>query len=599
MASDSTFSDSGGRDRHSSVPRVVPPGASGVFSPQEVHLPERVLLPDVTSRILHGHGVNASRPRKVLALLSDGRWWSLRDLVRTSGVAHAVTSGLVADLVDAGELVRERDNGQDRVRLARPEDYAAAGADDLADPVAHLAPGYRRIALELSRVVSGGPTSDLDLDHVTATADTALRRALFLATRFELADSTVLCVGDHDLTSVALALVSPGTRVTVVDIDERVLAHIDKTTEQLGVQVRTHAADLRLGLPSTLRGTADVVFTDPPYTPDGVELFVRRGLEGMSDPRKGRVLLSYGVSEASPRPAATTQARLLRMELLVEAMWPDFNRYHGAESIGAASDLYVLRPLSRARPSAMGDNARVYSQGTNAKEARGGLDHDRAEAVLRHVDEDLGESAAGSVPVLVGSWPREIAGSRTVRLSTWMDSPVTDVVHAVVNLTGGWERLVPRVALAAAVGTESVYLLVPSSSTWVRDQTGQEALRTCVEPRFRVRFLRGFGANDLSAIRLVPRTAPEPAPKAGPTAFALRLLTHVQERAHGTLTSTLRAGLVETSRLQGRPMNKRTSRHAVAATPRWILGHNLLDLPGHRFEELPRVAADLLEQVEE
>src|SRR5699024_2333375 len=138
-----------------------------------------------------------------------------------------------------------------------------------------------------------------------------------------------------------------------------------------------------------------------------------------------------------------------------------------------------------------------------------------------------------------------------------------------------------------------------SSSTWVRDQTGQEALRTCVEPRFRVRFLRGFGANDLSAIRLVPRTAPEPAPKAGPTALALRLLTHVQERAHGTLSSALRAGLVEASRRRGRPINKRTSRHAVAATPRWISGHSPLGLPGQRFEELPRVAADLLEQVEE
>src|SRR5699024_10998579 len=106
-------------------------------------------------------------------------------------------------------------------------------------------------------------------------------------------------------------------------------------------------------------------------------------------------LLSYGVSEASPRPAATTQARLLRLELLVESMWPDFNRYHGAESIGAASDLYVLRPLSRARPFSMGDNARVYSQGVNAKEARGGLDHDRAEAVLRRVGEDLEECATG------------------------------------------------------------------------------------------------------------------------------------------------------------------------------------------------------------
>ena len=133
----------------------------------------------------------------------------------------------------------------------------------------------------------------------------------------------------------------------------------------------------------------------------------------------------------------------------------------------------------------------------------------------------------------------------------------------------------------------------------MRDQAGQEALRACVEPRFRARFLRGFGADDLTMIRLVPRAAPEPEPGTGPTTFALRLLTYVQERAHGTLTSTLRAGLVEISRLRDRPINKRTSRHAVAATPRWLSGHNLLDLPGHRFAELPRVTADLLERVED
>lgn len=598
MASDPMFPDPGSRDPRSPVPRVVPPGASGISSPQEVRLPEKVLLPEVTARILHGHGVNASRPRKVLALLSDGRWWSVRDLVRAGGVAHIVTAGLVADLLEAEELIREKNNGQDRVRLARPDDYAAALTEDLADPVAHLLPGYRRIAVELARTVNQGPSSDLDLDHITATADTALRRALYLSTRFDLADRTVLCVGDHDLTSVALTLVSPGTRVEVVDIDERVLAHIDATTERIGTQVRTHAADLRLGLPSTLRGIADVVFTDPPYTPDGVELFVRRGLEGMSDPRRGRVLLAYGISEASPKPAVTTQARLLRMDLLMEAVWPDFNRYHGAESIGAASDLYVLRPLSRSVPSHGGDTAHVYSQGVNAKEARGGLGSDRAEAVLRRVGEDLGESAGESGPVMVGAWPQESARSGTVRLSTWMDAPVTDAVHAVLNLTGGWERLAPRAALAAALEAETVYLLLPSSSSWVRDREGQDALRARVEPRFRARFLRGFGADDLTAIRLVPRAAPEPGPGAGPTAFALRLLTHVQERAHGTLTSTLRAGLVETSHLRGEPINKRTSRHAVAATPRWVAGHTLLDLPGHRFEELPRVAADLLERVE-
>ncbi|WP_047871114.1 bis-aminopropyl spermidine synthase family protein [Nocardiopsis sp. RV163] len=548
-------------------------------------------LPEPAAELLRGHGVDAPRLRRVLALLSDGREWEANALVRASGVAYALVSSLMAALTEAGELAPG--DGRGRVRLVRPGRYAGAAGEEPADPVAHLLPRYSRALAELARAVEAGPASDLDLDHVAATAETALRRALLLSTRFDLRDRTLLCVGDHDLTSVALTLVCPGARAQVVDIDERVLAHIDALAADLGLAVRTHAADLRLGLPPAVRGGADVVFTDPPYTPDGVELFVRRGVEGMADPRRGRVLVAYGASETTPRLAAATQARLVRMDLLLEAVWPDFNRYHGAESIGAASDLYVLRPLARALPAPSGEVARVYSQGVNAKEARGGLDAVRARAALDRVAEETagtggaGEAAADRAPTLVGAWPGEVAGAGRVRLSTWLEAPGQGGGRSVVNLTGGWDRWAARAALAAAGDT--VYVLVPSSAACVRDEAGQRGLRALVEPRFGVRFLRGFGADDLTAVRLIRRPDADSAVE--------RLLVYVQERAHGTLTATLRAGLVEVSARLENPVNKRTARHAVAAAPGWVSGHTLLDLPEHRFGELRGVAADLLERV--
>ncbi|MFC9090227.1 bis-aminopropyl spermidine synthase family protein [Nocardiopsis dassonvillei] len=572
-------------------------------------------LPEPAAELLRGHGVDAPRLRRVLALLSDGREWEANALVRASGVAYALVSSLVGALAEAGELAPG--DGRGRVRLVRPERYAGAAGEEPADPVAHLLPRYSRALAELARAVEEGPASDLDLDHVAATAETALRRALLLSTRFDLRDRTLLCVGDHDLTSVALTLVCPGARAQVVDIDERVLAHIDALAADLGLAVRTHAADLRLGLPPAVRGGADVVFTDPPYTPDGVELFVRRGVEGMADPRRGRVLVAYGASETTPRLAAATQARLVRMDLLLEAVWPDFNRYHGAESIGAASDLYVLRLLARTLPAPSGEVARVYSQGVNAKEARGGLDADRARAVLDRVagetagpggsgeagahgragqsggtgesdkSGEAGEAGGDRAPTLVGAWPGEVAGSGRVRLSTWLEAPGQGGGRAVVNLTGGWDRWAARAALAAAGDT--VYVLVPSSAACVRDEAGQRGLRALVEPRFGVRFLRGFGADGLTAVRLTRRPDADSAVD--------RLLVYVQERAHGTLTATLRAGLVEVSAWRESPVNKRTARHAVAAAPEWVSGHTLLDLPEHRFGELRGVAADLLERV--
>ncbi|GAA1071362.1 bis-aminopropyl spermidine synthase family protein [Nocardiopsis metallicus] len=592
------------------------PGIPVLETPAAPRPDQHPPLPEAAQNFLREHGTDAPRPRMILALLSDGRWWSANDLVRASGVAYAVVSSLLKSLEEAGELVREPE--RDRCRLRRPAHYNGANAPILADPVAHLLSEHPRAAAELVRAVHEGPSSDLDLDHVSATAETALRRALFLATRFDLSQRTLLCVGDHDLTSLALTLVQPGARVSVVDLDERVLAHIDAVAERLGLPVRTYSADLRLGLPATLRESADLVFTDPPYTPDGVELFVRRGVEGLSDPKRGRVLVAYGASETTPKLAAATQARMVRSGLLMEAVWPDFNRYLGAESIGAASDLYVLRPLSRTRLFAGGDASRVYSQGSNAKEAKGGLTLERATAVLERVSELLGgegaeaaqstqdpaksdgaekagrsdrdDLAAGAaVPALVGDWPREVTKDVRVRLSTWMDSPTAVGTCSVVNLTGGWERLAPRVALAAT--TDETFVLVPSSSRWVRDEAGQREFRSLVEPGSRVRFLRGLGAPDLTAIRL--RRNPEPGGSTG------RLLAHVQGRAHGTLTTTMRTGLVEVAAWRGRPTNKRTARHAVASAPGWLNGHSLLDLPEHRFSELRVLASELVARVEE
>lgn len=584
---------------HPTSPGPVDPGAD---SPEAARVPgtpvpethaaprrdDHPSLPEAAEDFLREHGPDAARPRMVLELLSDGRWWSANDLVRASGVAHAVVASLFRALETAGEV--EREPGGDRRRLSSPVPYTGAAGPTLADPVAHLLPAHSRAAEELARAVAEGPASDLDLDHVSATAETALRRALFLATRFDLRHRTLLCVGDHDLTSLAVALVRPEARVLVVDLDERVLAHIDAVAARLGLPVRTHTADLRLGLPASLREGADLVFTDPPYTPDGVDLFVRRGVEGLADPRRGRVLVAYGASETTPKLAAATQARMVRSGLLLEAVWPDFNRYLGAESIGAASDLYVLRPLARTLPSPGGDSSRVYSQGVNAKEARGGLDAERATAVLERVAELTGaeDGDTAGAPSLVGDWPREVAGDPRVRLSTWMDSPTAVGPRAVVNLTGGWERLAPRVALAATA--DDTFVLVPSSSRWVRDEAGQKGFRALVEPAFRVRFLRGVGAADLTAIRCT---------RAAPGAGADRLLAHVQGRSHGTLTATLRTGLVEAAAQRGRPINKRTARHAVAAVPGWVAGHTLLDLPEHRFAELRAVASDLVSRVDE
>lgn len=187
------------------------------------------------------------------------------------------------------------------------------------------------------------PKPNTNLDHVAATAHTVEARAAWIARRFETKGLRVLFVGDHDLTSLALARSCPQAQIAVVDIDEALLEFLAAELRKTGADFRARHADLRRRFPSDLQGWADVFVADPPYTPDGVALFCARGAQGLRDAAQGRGLLAYGYGEDQPALGLAVHRAVLGLDCLVEELVPDFNRYHGAQAIGSASDWHVLR----------------------------------------------------------------------------------------------------------------------------------------------------------------------------------------------------------------------------------------------------------------
>ncbi|MBF8190523.1 bis-aminopropyl spermidine synthase family protein, partial [Nonomuraea sp. K274] len=313
-------------------------------------------------RLLGKAGTDSRRLRHALTLLCEGRWRTLTDLVRETATSRRTIESLLR------ELPLEHTGDTFRVPLGHTPDYqdllALAPAPE--DPVAHLLPHYAHALERLTDLIAAAPRARHTLDHVSATPETVLRRALLLGARFWLPGARLLCVGDHDLTSLAVKLVHPETDVTVVDVDDRILAHIDD--QDLGV--RTCWSDLRLGLPASARGH-DLAITDPPYTPEGISLFVARAVEGLRD--DGRVLLAYGASERTPMLAFKVQQSLSDLNLAYEAIYPDFNRYFGAEAIGSAADLYILRPTTKTHPAVSSRLSRtttaIYTQGPQSIES--------------------------------------------------------------------------------------------------------------------------------------------------------------------------------------------------------------------------------------
>ena len=557
---------------------------------------------DRLTALLHQAGADAGRLLRVPAALSDGRWWTARGLVRHTAVAYrnvdAVLGALAADL-EAEQPpqqgpARGAGRAEPQYRLRRGAEYSWAAAlaapDPAAGPLTDAEQRFPEAAAELARLVAEAPAPRADLDHVAATPGTALRRAAYLADHLALGGRRLLCVGDHDLTSLAALLVAPDAEAAVVDVDERMLDYIDGAAARLGLPVRCFFADLRLGIPAAAGG-ADLAFTDPPYTPDGVDLFVRRALQGLADPRRGRVAVAYGASETTPQLVKSTQARLARLDVLVEALLPEFNRYTGAEAIGASSDLYVLRGTAKNAPADPPERARIYSQGGNAKESavrRAGARLEAAGPV------GGGAAAAGAdragraadvhalldgADVAVGPWDAEQLpeGVRPVGLRAWLTAPVPVERAAVVDLTSGWEGLLSRVLLAA--GSGAVRALVRSTAPEVRTARGQAGLRDLLGPGRTVRFLAGSPAPGWTAVEVSATRASGLAPGA-------QLAAHCIGSAHGPLPRILREALIEQARASETAVNKRTARTLVSEHAPWTAGHTVLDLPAHRFADL-------------
>jgi hypothetical protein len=355
---------------------------STAFSTEADGLASLLAKPDID-----GQGVLA-----VARLLSSAAWHTIDELVSKTGVPRR-TVELV--LNTAGESLQSRQGAYRFERDAARFFASVYGRRWSAVAELLSADAVGAMTDVFGAWVRDAPKPKRSLDHVPATPETLLRRAAYLLDAFDLQDKTVTFIGDHDLTSMALAHLSQRIdrriRPWVVDIDEELLTFMHLTAERSALpQLGLTFGDLRLGLPASLRGKATVAFTDPPYTPAGVNLFVRRSLEALVPGGGGRVLLAYGFAPHRAGDGLKVQRELSALALSSLAQIPKFNCYQGAQAIGSRADLYVLAPTGKTAVAVQSKNAKttgsnIYSQGPEADGAP------TAEAPgLRFIDDSSG-----------------------------------------------------------------------------------------------------------------------------------------------------------------------------------------------------------------
>lgn len=204
----------------------------------------------------------------------------------------------------------------------------------------------------------GRPEADVKIDQAHCSQETSVRRALLALKGKCLVGKNVVCVGDDDLVCLALASIIktlfPGerqtkTRIHVLDVDPRLIAFIEGVANCHDLPIQCHQGDLRQGLPEALEGLGDCFFTDPPYTLQGLDLFLSRGISTLKPLQGLPIFLSFG--HVSYDEGHGMMARLVGMGLTIETMTPRFNHYEGASILGSISQMLVLKTSSHTRAS--------------------------------------------------------------------------------------------------------------------------------------------------------------------------------------------------------------------------------------------------------
>ena len=502
---------------------------------------------------------------------------SFDTLVRESAVEHRTASSLVNALGD--DLVSMTD-GRLQIVHERADQYRELinhrqlFSTTPDDPLGRLLNAHSPVVAKLARLIEKAPASRKSLDHVSATAETAVRRALWLECTFDLDNARVLCIGDHDLTSVAIAEVNPRTAVTVVDIDDDILGYIDSMGY---ASIRCLWSDFRYGLAPRAEGWADLVFTDPPYTPEGVKLFLGRGVQGLRNSELARLVMADGFSEMHPVLGLKVQRAAASLHLTFDTILPGFNSYHGAQAVGSRSSIYVLRPTSRTWRSAYTNGkstTNIYTHGSQSIER----EPEDVTPEVETADTRAAASNERSVKMVGAGWPSKEATSLKAVLLGQLGSTSCVAVNLISD-PGGW-----LFRLLLAVNATRIAILVSNNHPAITNEKAQKNLQALVASKYKLKLCR---STPNSHYAIVEADVIEE----GDLDLAERVVRGILDRAHGKVQNTWRESVIRAAGTTDKALTKNEARELIEASgvAQEVLASQLLVLPRDAIESLIRL----------
>ena len=310
------------------------------------------ILTLVAERAQLAEGVEGVRS----VLVTMYRFPSLKNkkVSQKTGIAIPALAAVRGELVKAGIIEKKNflgENGRTWIRENLNLKFEHDPLPNNFESVLTEIPEEFAFFNKIEEILCNRPEPDFTLDQSHAISSTVVNRALYLLKKGDIEGRKIIFLGDDDATSLAVGLLDLAEGITVLDTDKNILNFLSENAKSLSIKnFRVVSHDLREPCPMNILNQFDVVVMDPPYTNDGLRLFLKRAkqvlkteieIEGKKHDVIGKkCLLCFG--NKPPEEMKLIQLSILDHGFIIKEMIPYFNIYKGASILGQFSHLYYL-----------------------------------------------------------------------------------------------------------------------------------------------------------------------------------------------------------------------------------------------------------------
>jgi predicted methyltransferase len=185
---------------------------------------------------------------------------------------------------------------------------------------------FSRIEKKFLKIQKLRPKAIRTFDQGYVTPKTTLSRFALSYERGDVVGKEIIILGDDDLMSIVFGLSGLPKKITVVEIDERLIDFIQSTAEKEGFDVDVQRFDLRHSLPNEHSKRYDTFFTDPPETLKAADAFIGRGISALRAPGSAGYF-GFTRREASLTKWHGVQKMLLKYKIAFTDIIHNFNEY--------------------------------------------------------------------------------------------------------------------------------------------------------------------------------------------------------------------------------------------------------------------------------